>query len=123
MSDTRANVRRRIRLITDDMNPNSYALDSERLDTLIESRMHFIAQEVGLGPLWVASAVTLTTADYTYTLPTSIEYQRVIALRLASQNWLMERITRLELLALRLCQRSGIHAVPPAPVIAKGRDL
>lgn len=101
MADTLANVRRRVRLLSDDMDPNHYAMDSDRLNTVIESRMHLMAQECGMGATWVTGAVTLTAGDFTYTLPTTVEYQRVMAVRLNSQTWLMERITHTELLALQ----------------------
>mgnify|MGYP001595497823 CR=1 FL=1 len=101
MPDTLTNVRRRVRLLTDDLDPNAPAIDSERLNTLIENRMHLTAAEVGLGPSWITAAVTVAADDYDYTLPTSIQYQRVIALQLNSLEWLMERVTHLELQAMR----------------------
>lgn len=101
MADTVSNVRRRIRLLIDDMDNNAFAIDSERLTTLMENRMQFTAADVGMGPAWVSGAVTLTASSFEYTLPTSIQYQRVMAVQLNSQEWLMERVTPLELKALQ----------------------
>lgn len=101
MADTVLNSRRRVRLLLDDMNASDYAVDTERLTTLMESRMHFLAAEVGIGPDWVTGAVTLTANDYTYTLPTTFQYQRVMSIRLASQEWLLERVTHTQMLALK----------------------
>lgn len=101
MPDTVANVRRRVRQLIDDLNPNDTAIDSERLTTVLENRMHAMAQEVGLGPVWVTGAITLAANDWEYTLPTSIQYNRVLQLQLNSQEWLMERLSPVELTALR----------------------
>ena len=100
MADTLLNVRRRVRLLTDDMDPNDYALDSDRLNTVIESRMHLMAQEVGLGASWVTGAVTLVASTWQYTLPTSVQYERITAVQFAAQNWLLDRVTPTEMLAL-----------------------
>ena len=111
MPDTVLNSRRRIRLLVDDLNMNQYAIDSPRLTIIMENRMHLTAAEVGLGNVWVTSAVTLAANDYEYTLPTSVQYNRVMALRLTSQEWLLERVTPAEFLALQ--DGSGEEANDP----------
>lgn len=63
--------------------------------------MHAMAQEVGLGPVWVTNAITLAANDWDYTLPTSVQYNHVIGIRLNGQEWLMDRVTPLEFLALQ----------------------
>jgi hypothetical protein len=60
-----------------------------------------MAQEIGLGPVWVTGAVTLVASDFDYTLPTTMEYNRVVAVQLNSQEWLLERVTPLELKAMQ----------------------
>lgn len=111
MAETVSVVRRRIRLTIDDMNPNDTAIDSERMNNLMQNRMHFMAQEVGLGPSWVTGAVSVVVGTYQYTLPTSIQYERVTAVQLNSQEWQLERVTHSEFLALR--DGSGDVQGPP----------
>jgi hypothetical protein len=101
MSETLAVARRNVRLMTDDMDPNDYATDSERLNLLIDNRMQLMAQEVGLGPVWVAGAVTLVSGTFAYLLPATMEYNRVVAVQLNSLEWLLERVTTLELKAMQ----------------------
>lgn len=101
MSDTRGAVKRRIRLRIDDMNPNDRAIDDERMDILIEDRMHLLAQEVGLGAVWTTTLVTLAASTWQYTLPTSVQYERVMDVVLRSLATPLDRVTHAEMTALR----------------------
>jgi len=67
----------------------------------VNRQVAFVAKKLGLGPAWDEDAITLTTADYDYTLPTSVEYNQVIALAYASDRRPLDKRSPEEIRELR----------------------
>lgn len=59
-------------------------------------------QEIGIGPSWEDGVISITPDTYEYSLPVSSGLlESVIAIRLHSRNWPIEKITNEELEAMR----------------------
>lgn len=91
MSETLEVARYNIRTLIQDLNPGKPIFDSDLLNRIINDQAQFLAGEVGMGSVWVPAAVSLTAGNHAYTLPSSIEYRTVQAVRLTSQGWVLER--------------------------------
>jgi len=81
---------------------------SDALFNSFEIRYHVMAeaerlfQEIGIGPSWETGVVSLVPDAYEYTLTVSAGLvEKVIAWRLQSRNWPIQRITNEELEAMR----------------------
>jgi hypothetical protein len=92
VSATRSAVRQNIRFLLNDLNPQSYAWDSDVVDQKILDAMHEIASEVGNAQEWDEDWVTVSASDYDYTLDSAVEHQRIIALRSNLDGRLLQKV-------------------------------
>ena len=93
MSQTVLTTHDDVRLLLGEDDPSNYAVESERVKLMIARRAQQIGARIGMGNAWVTSAFTLTAGSLAdYTLPGSLTYARVIALRIAATGQSMERM-------------------------------
>lgn len=93
MSETLANVRKRVRLHLRDRNPAQPVFSSFEINSAIEVAMLDVASETKLGQEWVTGLAIGNSTD-TYDLPGSVEYAQVLVVRLASTQLPLDLITR-----------------------------
>lgn len=114
MSETLANVRKRVRFHLRDRNPNQQVFSSFELNSAIEVAMLDVAGEARLGQEWVTGLAISNSTD-TYAAPGSLEYAQLLRVRLASTQLDLEPITREQFERLRNGDTSASTAGAGAP--------
>lgn len=92
MSDTLGNLTRNVREMVGDVGARNPAFRTERIQRSIEAYCQFLSNDLYSGQAWVTGALNLVSGTADYTMPAA-EYAQISLLRLASQNWLIERVT------------------------------
>ena len=122
MSTTIGTVRDRVRTKLRDRNASDAMMNSFEINNMIRTELPPLLQEIGLGPTWETSILTLTPNTYEYTIPVAsgkAMLQQVQAFRLHSRNWPLARITNEELEAMR---RGPSYSMGPPQAIVMWED-
>jgi hypothetical protein len=67
----------------------------------INRTVALVAKELGLGPAWITSAISLTTALRDYTLPGTVEYEQVLQMIYSTDKQPLRKVPLDEILAAR----------------------
>lgn len=67
----------------------------------VNRQVAFVAKKLGLGPAWDDDAITLSLTEFDYTLPTSVDYNQVIALQYSSDRRQLDKRSPEEIRELR----------------------
>lgn len=74
----------------------------------VNRQVALVAKKLGLGPAWDDAAITLSTTEFDYTLPTTVEYNQVIALQYTSDRRQLDKRSPEEIRELK--SGTGISA-------------
>lgn len=91
MSDTLLNVSQRIRTLIVDEDPSDYAINDNRMWTLIDKQVQEIATRIGLGQSWITNAFTTADGQSDYAMPAG-EYAQVVELKDVPHGRLIRKI-------------------------------
>lgn len=96
VSTIEANVRQ---LIHDTVDPQT--VDDDELRVHLNMALQRVAERAGLAATWESSYITLAADDFDTVLDDSIEYQRIITMRLVSTQQPLRRVTPEKMLEIR----------------------
>lgn len=100
MSSTLGDTRTRARFHLKDRNPSSQVFSTFEMNDAVYTAMMEVAAATRLGKEWSASAVSITNATDTYSLPTAT-YAQLLSIRLVSTKTQLDLITREQFERLR----------------------
>lgn len=100
------------RLTLGDPDPERPVVAQDKYRQALNRQATIVAKHIGIGPLWVTSAITTATNDWEYTLPSGSEYSAVLELVYASDKQPLRKVSREEILAAR----SGSATVSGRPL-------
>lgn len=102
MARTVASVTNNVRTLLRDRSLSDALFNSFEINYHVMAEAERLFQEIGIGASWELGIVTIVPDTYEYTITvTAGLVEQVIALRLASRNWPIQRITNDELEAMR----------------------
>ena len=94
MAITRKVCRERVRELIGDLNIQAPVVPSRRMDVEIHDQMRRLAALAGYADEYVKNIVTLVEGDFDYTLPASVQYDRISHVFLDSQGWPLDEKPR-----------------------------
>ena len=104
MARTVAEVRSGVRTYTRDRNAADSLLSPFEINHLIHGEAQRLFAEIGINPTWETGIVSVVSGTYEYTISVAsgkANLSQVVALRLASRNWPIQRITDEQLESMR----------------------
>ena len=94
MGQVLSTARDEVRRYMKDIEPGSFAISTLELNRIMESLTHDVDSELDSGQVWTTSVITLNPATNPpdYALPGGgVEYQNILDLRRASDNYILAR--------------------------------
>lgn len=98
MSETLATAADNVRFLIRDRTKSAYAIPSHEMSRITMNAALELCSEAGIGRAWSSAFLSLSAGGYEAS-PTdsSIQYERIVDLKLVSQGYLLERLSPQEL--------------------------